>query len=261
MRRLALLFITLVSFYSFVTNAQSLYTIELQHRSASSLIPLIEPLLDGEDAISGQNTLLLLKTSNARYQELIAIIRQLDVRAKQLLIEIRSPRNLSGQNTQQKSKIVLSNRNNSHISHSSRNTISTQSNDPVRSIRVIDGYSASIEDGQLVPLLSESLRFGFGRANQGIALNYYKVATTITVTPRLHGNNVTLEITPHYSTLNHENYSEIRSQSSSTTVVVPLNKWTLLNAASQESKNENQSGLSTRSVNSETQVRVSVIAD
>jgi len=47
-------------------SAQSLYTIELQHRSASSIIPLIEPLLEDKEAVSGQNSLVILKTSQAR---------------------------------------------------------------------------------------------------------------------------------------------------------------------------------------------------
>lgn len=239
--------------------AQTLHTIELKHRSAYSLIPIIEPLLHDNEAVSGQNTLLFIRVDEPRYQELKKIIQKLDAPVKQLLIEIKSPGNIKNQAIQQQSKITITSQGDRSASYHSREVINTRNNEPVHHLRVLDGHRASIEDGKLLPLLSESFRFGFRPAERGTAFSYFKVASRITVLPRLHGNTVTLEITPHYSELDQESNSEIRSQSSATTVVVPLDQWTILSETGTQNQTQQKNRISTRSVSNTTQVRVTVL--
>ncbi|MBL4850995.1 MAG: hypothetical protein JKY90_01760 [Gammaproteobacteria bacterium] len=263
MTRILVFLITLALPCVLTVNAQSLYSIELQHRSAASLIPLIQPLLNDKEAISGQNSLLLLKINSVlRHQELIKIIEKFDTPAKQLLIEVKSPSTFANNSKQQHTNVIISNRGNSQITHSSRKTISTRSNDPVHRIRVLDGHQASISDGKIIPLLSRSLRFGQNSQNgllEGVELSYHAVASAIYVRPQLHGNTVTLEITPYYSDIDQETNSGIQSQTSSTTIVVPLNQWSTLSGVSQQSQTQNRNSISTRSANTETQVRVSIL--
>ena len=254
-------------------SAQSLYTIELQHRSASSIIPLIEPLLEDKEAVSGQNSLVILKTSQARQKELSKLIQQLDKPVKQLLIEVKSPSTFASHGKKQQTNVVISNRGNSKIVHNTRKTTRTRSNDPIHRIRVLDGHQASISDGKTIPLLSRSIRFGpstfdtnAAQGNiapqgylEGIELSYHQVASTIYLRPRLHGNTVTLEITPDYSDLDHETNSGIQTRSSSTTVTIPLNQWSSLSGIQQENRQQSDNSFSTRKTNNETLVRVSVL--
>jgi len=250
-------------------SAQSLYTIELQHRSASSIIPLIEPLLEDKEAVSGQNSIVILKTSQARQKELSKLIQQLDKPAKQLLIEVKSPSTFASYGKKQQTNIVISNRGNSEIVHSARKTTRTRSNNPIHRIRVLDGHQASISDGKIIPLLSRSIRFNPSTFDtnatqpqghvEGIELSYHKVASTVYVRPRLHGNTVTLEITPDYSDLDHETNSGIQTRSSSTTVTIPLNQWSSLSGIQQENRQQSHNSFSTRKTNNETLVRVSVL--
>ncbi len=152
MRYLVLIISILLSLNA---NAQSLHSIELQHRDASSLIPLVEPLLNQGEAVSGNNSLLIIKAQTKRYQELKRLIDQLDTPLRQMLIEIKSPDAFRNKNSQHKSEVVISNKTKNSVSYSSRNTISTRSKDSVHQIKVLDGYTANIEDGRLVPLLAE----------------------------------------------------------------------------------------------------------
>lgn len=266
MKRFIISFIAVVSIGVLTAvNSQSLFSLELQHRSAPSLIPLIEPLLNKGEAVSGQNSLIIFKTSRTRYQELSALIQQLDKPAKQLLIEVKSPSTLVGHNKKYQKNIVINNQSSSQITHSSSKTISTRSNDPIHSIRVLDGHRASISDGRIIPLLSRSLRFGQNALNapqghvEAIELSYHEVASTIYVQPQLHGNTVTLEITPHYSDIDQESNSGIQSRTSSTTITLPLNQWSSLGGVSQQSQTYSNNSISTRAKNNETMVRVSII--
>ncbi len=265
MRLVLILLITLTGLSVFATNAQSLHSIKLQHRSASSLIPLIAPLLNEQEAISGQNSLMLLKADHARYQELTEIIRQLDIPAKQLLIEVKLPSTLEYRNSQQQLNIVITSQGDSRIANGSRNTISTRSNNLIHKIRVLDGHQASIKDARLIPLLSRSLRFGQNPDNRGLALSYYEVASALIVNAQLHGNSATVKITSRQSSLDQESNSGVRSTSPSTTIVVPLDQWTSLGGITQKSEKYGHTSFNTCSTErgtlsgNEVQIRVSVL--
>lgn len=270
MKRLATMrILALLSMCLFITiaSAQSLNTIELQHRNASSLIPLIKPLLNGDEAVSGQGSIIILKMSQARKNELNTLIQQLDKPVKQLLIEVKSPSDFANHGKKQQTNIVINNRGNSQIVHRTRKTTSTRSNDPIHRIRVLDGHQATISDGKIIPLLSSAIRFNPDIFNsnatqgqvEGLSLSYHEVASTIYVRPQLHGNTVTLEITPDYSELDPETNSGIQTRSASTTITIPLDHWSALGGVQQETREKNAYNVSTRKKNNETLVRVSVL--
>lgn len=247
-------------FFSLLANANAaIQTVELQHQTAEALIPLIEPLLEDGETVSGRGSLLIINTGERRYQELLTVIERLDLPPKQLLIEIRAPQRFTNDNRQQQTELIFSTQEGGRIEHRSSSTLTTRDNSNVHSIRVLSGYAAHIESGQIVPLLSESFQFGGRPGFRGAELSYHKVANSISLLPQLHGNSVTLQITPHYSSLDYSNNGAIAVQESATTVTLPLNQWTTLSQADNQQDRRGPNSISTRSVSTTTQVRVTVL--
>ncbi len=65
-----------------------LLSIDLRHRSAEELIPLLRPLAGDGATVAGRGTLLFLRAKPARLEELRLAIRRLDTPARQLSISV-----------------------------------------------------------------------------------------------------------------------------------------------------------------------------
>ena len=68
--------------------AASITTIELQNRPAAEIIPVVEPMLEAGDAISGRGFKIFVRTSPATLAQLREMIDALDVAARVLQISV-----------------------------------------------------------------------------------------------------------------------------------------------------------------------------
>lgn len=75
----------------------SLTLIDLRHRQAEEIIPILEPHLDEGEGLSGSGNRLVLRASPERATELRQLIRQLDTEQRQLRISVRRGRLESSQ--------------------------------------------------------------------------------------------------------------------------------------------------------------------
>src|SRR5690606_2215695 len=69
--------------------AQSLTVIDLKHRRAEELIPVLQPLLEEGGALSGQDYKLFVRTSSTNLAQLRSAVEQLDKQQRQLLVSVR----------------------------------------------------------------------------------------------------------------------------------------------------------------------------
>ena len=67
----------------------SIEVIPLKRRSAEELIPLVQPLLDPSEALSGTGYQLIVRATPERLDEIRALVAQLDQAVKQLRISVR----------------------------------------------------------------------------------------------------------------------------------------------------------------------------
>ena len=72
--------------------AQSIEVIELRHRSAEDLLPLLRPFVETGGAISGQGSQLMVRASPANLGQLRELLATLDRPPRQLLITVRQDR-------------------------------------------------------------------------------------------------------------------------------------------------------------------------
>ncbi len=236
--------------------AQSLNSINLQYRSAEHIIPLVSPLLQPGEIVTGNQSQLLISSSLERQKEIKKLVKLLDIPIKQLLIEIKSPATFSKRQLKKSEKVKVSPK--PHPTQTKR-VFSTQPNLTIQQIKVLDNHTAHVRDGQIVPLLRYAFNFNNNDSDGGIGFEHVEAVSEVSLHPTLIGDTVNLEVSPHYSQRNQEHYNVLEIQSASTTINMPLGQWTSLNSEKKKNNQNKKSIISTRQDSDETFVRISII--
>ena len=159
----------------------SLTTIDLHNRPAAEIIPIIEPLLEPGDAISGAGFKIFLRASPATLAEVRAVIDSLDTAAKTLLISVFQGSDRELRNLAASGSIRIENGSISGEVAAGESRQQTTS-EPVHRLRITEGKAGYIETGARIPLFSASGTSAYADATSG----FY-------VLPRVHGDNVSLK--------------------------------------------------------------------
>lgn len=261
-----------------VSSAQagSITTIQLQNRPAEEIIPIVKPLLGADDAISGQGFSIFLRSSPQTLTQVKDMIEVLDIAAKILQISVfqGNTRGLSALgldgNIQVESgdgsidigsdennrgdgggSITYSTSNGSGSINSTSTRMRLEDN-PIHQIRVTEGTEAYIETGEQIPYFSGTLWIVPGSVAGGI--EYKDVTTGFYVLARIHGDNVTLQVSPFKNSQSNASGGNIETQYANTTITGPIGEWLLIGGATEQIK-RSQSGTasysSTQSRNNE----------
>jgi len=227
--------------------ADSISIIQLQHRPADEVIPIVEPLLGSDDAISGQGFKIFLRSSPETLARVRNMVDLVDTPARILQVSVfqGSDRDLGelgiGANIQVESgdasvdvgngrdnndaaggSVTYSTTNGS----ASLNSISTQKSlreNPIHQVRVAEGIEAYIETGERIPYF-----YGAAwRGRRGFAgsIEYKDAITGFYVLPRIRGDNVLLEVSPFKSSQINTGSDNIEALSASTTITGRIGKW------------------------------------
>jgi len=229
------------------SHADQIEVIELQNRPASELIPILEPMLDKSGSLSGQGFQLIVRTTDENLEQIRQLVRKLDTAAKQLAISVfqgsdRDLRALSvGGGFEYQSDDVnasvgdtSTSRGGGSVSYSTRgatvsgNTLSTRgrlSDNPIHQLKVTEGTEGYIETGQSIPYFSGGAWLGGRRDVFDAGVEYKDVNTGFYVLPRVHGTQVTMEVSPYKQGLSKSRPGAVNTQSASTTVTGPLGQW------------------------------------
>ena len=235
-------FVLLVS----TVHAASLSVIELQHRPAEEVIPIVEPMLGADDAISGQGFTIFLQSSPETLARVRGMIEVLDTPAKVLQVSVfqGSERDLGQMGVSANVHIESGDTSvdigdetdvdsaggtvtySTSDGSASINSIRTQEslrNNPIHQVRVTEGTEAYIETGERIPYF-----YGAAwRGRRGFAgsIEYEDVVTGFYVLPRIRGNNVVLEISPFKDSRNISDSEDIDTLSAGTTVTGRIGEW------------------------------------
>jgi len=234
--------------------AASLSIIELQHRPAEEVIPVIEPMLEPDDAISGQGFKIFLQSSPETLARIRGMVEVLDTPAKILQVSVfqGSDRDLGelgiGANVQIESgdaNVDIGSDNTDDAGGSvtystsggraSVDGISTQQSlrdNPIHQVRVTEGTEAYIETGERIPYF-----YGAAwRGRRGIAgsIEYKDAITGFYVLPRIRGDNVILEVNPFKSSQSNTDGDNIETQSAGTTITGRIGEWLLIGGVTEQ---------------------------
>ncbi|GAB4508946.1 MAG: hypothetical protein Tsb0026_08320 [Sulfuricaulis sp.] len=218
--------------------------IQLKHRSASEVIPLIRPLLGPDDVLSGMDFRLIIRTSDKNLKEIERILKQVDVARQQLRITVEQASTDDHTATSQsatgevrvgdKARVILPDKtpqdkgfavqkDNLRYSANRRTTAASIAN--TQTVMTLDGQRAYIRVGQSVPHVKKILALSRRQLVLIQDVNLQDVTTGFDVLPRVRGDRVLVEITPRLSSLRDPATGLADFQELSTTVETKRGEW------------------------------------
>ena len=252
--------------------AASITTIQLNNRPAEEVIPIIKPMLDAGEVVTGSGYKLFLRASPQSLEQVRDIIDALDTAAKMLQVSVfqgseqdLETRSVSGNLQIDNGNISVgignSNKNKSAggISYNSGNlsgdinastTHQRQTSNPVHQLRVSEGTEGFIQTGKQIPYLT-----GYS------STEYKDVTTGFYVLPRIRGDMVTLQISPFKNSLTKTGKGSIETQSARTTITGRIGEWLPLGGVTEQSKRSQSSIGSSSSSKSQSQHSIWIRAD
>lgn len=262
--------------------ADSIASIELQNRAAEEVIPVVEPMLEAGDAISGQGFTIFLRSSPETLARVRSMIEVLDIPAKVLNVSVfqGSERDLavlgvgaSVQVDRGNASIDVGSGGSDDDAAGGSITYSTESgsagidairtqkslqDNPIHQVRVTEGNEAYIETGERIPYFVGGW-IGPRAAAGGI--EYKDAITGFYVLPRIREDNVILEVSPFKNSRSDTGGGNIDTQSASTTVTGRVGEWLLIGGVTERVNREQNSIGRTIETQSQTSTGIWIKAD
>lgn len=191
-----------------IIHAQSLEMIPLHYRTAEDLLPILQPLVPAGAAISGTGDMLLVRADAATVAQLRAAVANLDRAPRQLLITVGQVTGTQGGGTTVRGSGTITTGNvqvgvNQPPQSTSGGQVVVRSGTAsdglrdVASVRALEGRETYIALGQSRPFTSTTVtQSGVYPPVVSQSTEYRDVQSGFYATPRLHGDRVTLEISP-----------------------------------------------------------------
>ncbi len=183
--------------------AQDIEVIELRHRSAEQVLPLLRPFVEPGGALTGTGFRLLLRASPANRRQLLELLRSLDTPPRQLLISVHQ--DLAHEETRRQrgadGSVTIDSRGiDGTLAVRADSSRSLSTRDATQQIRVLEGAAAFIAIGTAIPLTFRQ----WVATPQGLTelrgTARYESVTGFHARAQLAGDEVTLELTPEQST-------------------------------------------------------------
>lgn len=246
-----LLFLILILFCSSGVSADyPLEIIQLQNRPTAEIIPIIRPFIDKDGSIAGMNDQLIIRTSPANLAEIRKVLQRLDHPPRRLMISVRQAtgRQFNQRGTKadvnlvvgKHAKVVVGNPNNDNsVRYQIRDARTKSDLDATHRLQVLEGHSAFIATGQSIPVPEQTTIINNNTIHQQITTRYKNVTSGFYVVPRLNGDQVILEISPHMNRPG-SRQGRYEIQQAQTMVSGKLGEWITIGGVNQHLRQENQ---------------------
>ena len=186
-----------------MASADQIVTIQVHSRPAASLVDAVRPLLGQDGSVSAFHDRLIVRGTAKEIASVRAMLAELDRPARRLLIEVRR----AGQIAQSSSDLGYGvNTGDVRIGRAPPGSdaqiryqeIRTRgSGDSLQRVQALDGRPALIRAGQSVPVYQTHRYVGPWGVTQGFDMHYRDATSGFYALPRVHGDQVTVEIYQH----------------------------------------------------------------
>jgi type II secretory pathway component GspD/PulD (secretin) len=227
---IALLTISVSHVYAGITETE---VIQLKYRTADEVKEIIKPLLKKGDVITGTGYQLIIRTSPENLQLVQDIIRKVDLPRRKLQISLKRTSDNDLQNSHTGADARISNRK-SDITIRTYSTRTRDDNLGIQRINILEGGSAFIQAGTLVPVGSRTVVSGKHGPVIHDSVEYKDVSSGFYVRPVVNEDRVTLFIRPHQSRFSREGGGKINIQEAETIISGKLNEWLEIGATNQQ---------------------------
>ena len=230
------LMISLVLFNTVLANSMKIRVINLKSQNAQEVANLLQGVLPPGSKVSGEGQQLLIKTTDAGFEQLKPLLHQLDKQPQNLLLSVRRVHNSAYDDWVK-----------FHGHTSIYETQTRDQQDHVQQVVLQNGQSAMIQQDKTLPLQNLSFAeqgnlawnsFPWGSYGQGHyggmgfnPIEYKDISSGVILTPTLHGEEVSLEISWHFQQLENDfdnwqqQLSPIGGEQTATSLTIPLGQW------------------------------------
>lgn len=249
--------------------------IPLQHRSSEEIIPVLQSLLDKQGAISGTQNQLIIRTTPANLREIKRLLVEIDTAPRRLVITVKQDvdrateqhlRGLSSSSTGARVIIAGSENDSGQTVETGKqrsggqkarvlSSRSLESDRNTQHVQVLEGSRAFIRSGQSLPQPVRALIYspqGDMRVIENTQM--HDAVTGFSVLPRVHGDQVTLEVSPQRDKPSMQTPAAIDIQQMATTVSGKLGEWIELGGVGQ-AQAEQAGATAARSIQTDGQQR------
>ena len=229
-----------------VALAQELTIIDLRHRRAEDVIPVVQPLVEPGGVVSGVDTKLLVRTSPANLAQIRAAVEAIDRPQRQLLITVGQGTVTDTSTGRARGSATIGNgdvqvgvnrppSSQSGVQASVRGGSQQASLRNLSSVRTLEGSETWIAVGQSVPFTTTTVTPGWGGAVQR-STTFRDVSSGFFATARLNGDRVTLEISPRQQQFQPSRTGgTVQTQGANTVVNGRLGEWMQVGAVREAS--------------------------
>lgn len=202
MRTLILLSLLVLAGGSSAAESQ-IATIQIMSRPAAAMIDTVRPMLGRDGSVSAFHDKLIVKGTPQEIAAVRAMLIELDRPARRLIIEVRQAGQLSmsssdfgyGVNTGDVQIGTVRPRGNDADAQLRFQSIQTRGRgDSLQRVQALDGRPALIRAGQSVPVYQTQQYVGPWGVSQGYQMQYRDATSGFYALPRVHGEQVTVEI-------------------------------------------------------------------
>ena len=239
------IFIVLLMSASALTFAQdSVEIIVLKYRTAEQLIPIVQPLIGKDGALTGMQNKLIVRTTPSRMKDVKQVIASLDTQPRQLMITVRQ--NVARESLEQETSVygtaggrggrvtlpettteggvrVEGGGGRNRLGGKVVSTRDIEDSRDSQQIRVLEGNQAFIRVGQSVPYTTQTVIQNGRHVTVTEGTTYRDVTSGFYVAPRVNGEQVTLDISPQRNTVGSS--GSVNIQQATTTISGRLGEW------------------------------------
>jgi len=221
-------------------------TIQLQHRTSTEIIPVLQPFIKQGGMLTGTGYKLIIKSTPENIEEVKRLLADIDSSLKQVLITVALAHQLEQLQQAEQSQLQVQagdvnvsvgstpqtnpapgaavSIDTGKIKYDTRRYQTQQRTaaPSLQQMKVVEGSWATIRSGQSIPIATRS-RNPDGTVTE--TLTYQHVMSGFEVLPRVNKDHVTLMIRPQKASLGAQGGGLVDIQSMETTVSGKLGEW------------------------------------
>lgn len=209
----------------------SLEVIQLEHRSAEQVLPMLQPLVEPGGALTGSDYQLFVRASAANVRQLRQAVVEIDREQRQLWVSVRRATRAILEREAAAAAVVLGTRHSS-ASVQAGNATTRRNGADLAGVQIQEGGTAYICAGESVPVISSVMVGGGRRPWLAAGMEYRDLDNGFMVTPRLNGQRVILDIVQR-AERRADSSAQVDLQSLATQVTGQLGEWLSLGAVSE----------------------------
>jgi hypothetical protein len=173
-----------------IAAAQAIEVIELRHRTAEELLPLIEPHLPDSATATGVADRLIVKAQPREIARLRSVISELDKAPRSLLVTVRG----GGSSSEQTFGFGMTGWSDREVRVHVHRSESARSDNAIQQVRGLEGRPVRIATQSLLPVTSRLAWIGADGAGTAEQTTLLELEDGFYALPRLQGDRVEVEL-------------------------------------------------------------------